>query len=51
VLLWIHNRTQLLFAGNLDIQKNDSYERDGKTGVLIVKNVSQEMAGDYTFVF
>ncbi len=53
MLLWkyINNRTQVLFAGTLRIHRNDRYERDGETGALIIKKISQEMAGDYRFVF
>jgi hypothetical protein len=51
VLLWKYNRTQVLFAGSLMIHRNDRYERDGETEALIIKNIAQEMAGDYRFVF
>jgi hypothetical protein len=48
VILWKFNRTQVLFAGNLRIHRDDKILRNDTTGILTIKNFQLENAGEYS---
>jgi hypothetical protein len=51
IILWKLNRTQVLFAGYFKIYKDDKISRNDSTGVLTIKNIQMENAGEYRFDF
>ncbi|CAG2111010.1 unnamed protein product, partial [Medioppia subpectinata] len=48
VILWKFNKTQVLFAGNLRIHRDDRISRDDQKGSLRVKQFRPENAGEYS---
>ena len=48
VRLWKFNKTQVLFAGNLRIQRDERYRRNDATGALTVSHFSEDNSGIYT---
>ncbi|CAG2172465.1 unnamed protein product, partial [Oppiella nova] len=48
VILWKFNRSQVLFAGNLRIHRDDRISRDDQKGSLVIRNFRPENAGEYS---
>jgi hypothetical protein len=48
VILWKFNRTQVLFAGNLRIHRDDQISRNDQTGALLIKQFRAENSGEYS---
>ena len=48
VILWKFNRTQVLFAGNLRIHRDDKISRNDQTGALLIKDFRAENSGEYS---
>ncbi len=51
IILWKFNRTKVLFAGNLKIDRQHKISRNDSTGTLTIKNIQMENAGEYRFDF
>ena len=48
VLLWKFNKSQVLFAGNLRIHRDDRIARNDSTGSLTVREFRAENQGEYS---
>ncbi len=49
VTLWKFNTSQVLFAENLRIHRDDKINRNHSTNALTIKNIQMENAGYYRF--